>query len=69
VGRLATAALAAAPGPLLSARVELVPGPDGAPVVMELELTEPSLFLAVGERAVDRFAAAVRDAAVRPARR
>ena len=30
---------------LLYARVDLIPGPDGEPVVVELELTEPSLFL------------------------
>lgn len=31
---------------LLYARVDLVPGPDGDPVLLELELIEPSLFLA-----------------------
>ena len=31
--------------PLLYARVDLVADADGAPVVLELELTEPSLFL------------------------
>lgn len=30
--------------PLLYARVDTVPGPDGAPVLLELELTEPSLW-------------------------
>jgi hypothetical protein len=30
--------------PFLYARADLVPGPDGAPVLLELELTEPSLF-------------------------
>jgi hypothetical protein len=36
--------------PFLYARADLVPGPDGAPVLLELELTEPALFpeLAVG---------------------
>lgn len=42
---LARAVLAAAPGPLLYARVDVVPGPDGSPVLLELEATEPSLFL------------------------
>lgn len=28
----------------LYARVDLIPGPDGAPLILELELTEPSLF-------------------------
>jgi hypothetical protein len=45
--------------PLLYARVDLVPGPEGTPMVIELELTEPSLFLATSPRAADRFAAAV----------
>lgn len=31
--------------PLLYARVDTVPGPDGSPVLLELELTEPSLWL------------------------
>ena len=45
---------------LLYARVDMVPGPDGAPVLLELELTEPSLFLAHGAAgAADRFAAAI----------
>jgi glutathione synthase/RimK-type ligase-like ATP-grasp enzyme len=34
-------------GPLLYARVDLLPGPDG-PVLVEAELTEPSLFLDFG---------------------
>jgi glutathione synthase/RimK-type ligase-like ATP-grasp enzyme len=46
-------------GPLLYARVDLVPGADGAPQVIELELTEPSLNLAVADTAADRFADAV----------
>ncbi|GAA4684024.1 ATP-grasp domain-containing protein [Phytohabitans rumicis] len=55
-------ALAVAPGDphsLLYARVDLIPGPDDLPVVVELELTEPSLFLATAEGAADRLAAAV----------
>ena len=31
--------------PLLYARVDTVPGPDGAPLLLELELAEPSLWL------------------------
>jgi hypothetical protein len=60
---VARAALAAVPWPepLLYARVDLVPGPDGAPLLMELELTEPSLFLAQSPGAAARFAQAVRD--------
>lgn len=37
--------LTAAPKDLLYARVDLIPGPDGRPVLLELELAEPSLFL------------------------
>ncbi|WP_091463383.1 ATP-grasp domain-containing protein [Micromonospora inyonensis] len=54
--------LAAVPGGaerLLYARVDLIPGPDGTPVLVELELTEPSLFLGPAEGAADRFADAV----------
>jgi glutathione synthase/RimK-type ligase-like ATP-grasp enzyme len=40
---------------LLYARVDLLPGP----VVLEVELTEPSLFLGYAEGAVDRFADAI----------
>lgn len=53
------AAGVAGSGPLLYARVDLLPGPDGAPVVLELECTEPSFFFATAPDAVDRFAAAV----------
>lgn len=45
--------------PTLYARVDLIPGPDGDPVLVELELTEPSLFLDYAEGAADRFAAAI----------
>ncbi len=58
---VARAVLAATPGgrsPLF-ARVDLLPGPDGGPVLLELELTEPSLFFAHAEGAADRFAAAI----------
>jgi hypothetical protein len=55
-------ALAALPFPardLLYARVDLVPGADGEPVVVEVELTEPSLFLGTAEGAADRLASAI----------
>lgn len=53
--------LAAIPGGLVPAyaRVDLVPGPDGAPLLLELELTEPSVFLAHAAGAADRLAAAL----------
>lgn len=47
--------------PVLYARVDTVPGPDGQPMLMELEATEPYLFLEHDPPAADRFAAAVRD--------
>ncbi len=40
-------------------RIDLLPTDDG-PVLLELELTEPSLFLALGEGAPERAAAAFR---------
>lgn len=46
-------------GELLYARVDLVPGADGAPMVLEVELTEPSLFFAHDPQAAERFADAV----------
>jgi hypothetical protein len=47
-------------GAPLYARVDLVPGADGEPVLLELELTEPSLFLATDAGAPARVAAAIR---------
>jgi glutathione synthase/RimK-type ligase-like ATP-grasp enzyme len=44
---------------LAYARVDVVRGPDG-PLLLELELTEPSLFFAQGPGAAERFAAAIR---------
>jgi glutathione synthase/RimK-type ligase-like ATP-grasp enzyme len=52
---LGESALAAVPfdrDELLYARVDLLPGP----VVLEVELTEPSLFLGYGEGSAERFA-------------
>lgn len=45
-------------GDQLYCRVDLLPTPDG-PVVIELELTEPSLFLDRADGAADRFADAI----------
>jgi hypothetical protein len=52
---LAHRAVAAVQGDLLYARVDLAPGPDGAPMIMELELIEPSLFFPQGPSALDRL--------------
>jgi glutathione synthase/RimK-type ligase-like ATP-grasp enzyme len=55
------------PADLMYARVDLVPGSDGSPLLLELEITEPSMFLADGEGAAFRFAETIRDAAYRHA--
>lgn len=58
---VANRALAAVPGgaDLLYARVDLIPGPDGDPMIIELELTEPNLYLHHGEGSAERFAKAI----------
>jgi hypothetical protein len=59
---VARAAMASVPGGgehLLYARVDLIPGDDGAPVVIELELLEPSLFLAHVPGTAERLVAAI----------
>lgn len=43
----------------LYARVDLLPGPDGAPAIVEVELTEPSLFLSHAPGAPERLARAI----------
>lgn len=43
-------------GSLLYARVDLIPDADGTPRLVELELTEPSLFLSYSPGAPDRLA-------------
>lgn len=61
---IAERALAAVPFPreeLLYARVDVLPGP----CVLEVELTEPSLFLGYADGAVDRFADAIAAASQR----
>ena len=61
--QVAEAVLDAVPGGrerLLYARVDLVPGPSG-PELIELEVTEPDLYLALGERAAARLAEAIVD--------
>ena len=55
--RLAQKALAAAPAAATYARVDIVPDDEGALMIMELELIEPSLFL---DHAADRGAAFTR---------
>jgi glutathione synthase/RimK-type ligase-like ATP-grasp enzyme len=62
---LAERVLATVDMPMLYARVDMAPGPDGGPVIMELELVEPSLFFAQSPAALDRMVRAL----VREARR
>jgi O-ureido-D-serine cyclo-ligase len=54
---LAARVLAALPfaEPLLYARVDLLRDEDGSPVLLELELTEPSLFFAYAQGSVERY--------------
>jgi glutathione synthase/RimK-type ligase-like ATP-grasp enzyme len=59
---VAEATLDALPWPraaLLYARVDLVRGESGAPLLLELELAEPSLFLGLGSGAETRLAVAI----------
>lgn len=53
------AALATIAHDLLYARVDVAPGDDGTPVVMELELIEPSLFLKQHPPALERLVSAI----------
>lgn len=59
--RIAERTLAAMPfaQPLLYARVDLIHDAKGAPCVLELELTEPSLFFAHAAGSAGRFADAI----------
>lgn len=59
VAAAVTAEVARRYGDLLYARVDLLLGDDGTPVLLELELTEPSLFLGTAPGAPGRFAAAI----------
>jgi hypothetical protein len=49
-------------GPPLYARVDMVRGADGAPVLLELEAVEPHLYLDTAPGAAERFAAAIQRA-------
>jgi hypothetical protein len=51
--------LAAVPGPLLYARVDLARDELGRPHLMEIELMEPSLFVQDAPAAAARMAAAI----------
>ena len=58
--QVALAAMAAAPGRLTYARVDLVDW-EGAPVLIELEVIEPDLFLRDVPERVDRFVEVIRE--------
>jgi glutathione synthase/RimK-type ligase-like ATP-grasp enzyme len=58
VGARVLAALPFDPATLLYARIDLLPMPEG-PVVLEVELTEPSLFLSYDASAAARLAEAI----------
>lgn len=62
----AEAILAEVDEPLLYARVDLVRGLDGKPVLMELELVEPDLYLEYDPGGGTVFAAAVARSASKP---
>lgn len=63
---VAEATLAALPERPLYARVDVLPGLGGTPVLMEVEVLEPRLFLQECPEALDRFAdALVREAGAR----
>lgn len=72
---VASAALAAAaahlglPDPLLYGRVDVIRGLDGAPMVLELEISEPSLNLPFTDHGATRFAEALADRLHAKARR
>jgi O-ureido-D-serine cyclo-ligase len=65
--RVATRTLGAIPfaKPLLYARVDLIHDAEGVPRVLELELTEPSLFFAHADGSAARFAEEIRAVASR----
>ena len=52
---LARRAIEAVPGSLLYARIDMAPGPTGAPLIMELELIEPSLFFPQCPASLQRY--------------
>lgn len=56
VARAALAAITGGADRIAYARVDLVPGRSGEPLLIELELTEPSLFLGKAPGSADRLA-------------
>lgn len=56
---LVMAALPAKAEDLLYVRIDLVPAEDGSPLLIEVEVTEPRMFLEHGAGAAERFADAI----------
>lgn len=56
---LSARVVAATPRPTLYARVDVATGPDGAPLLQELEVIEPRLFLGASASAAERLAEAI----------
>jgi hypothetical protein len=54
---------------LLYARVDMVPGENGQPMLMEVELTEPSMFMVKAPGSQERFASAIAERAKKEAGR
>jgi hypothetical protein len=67
VGEAVLAALPFDASALAYARVDLLPGPGGEPLLLEVELTEPSLFLTYVPEAADRLAVHLRGLVARTA--
>jgi len=65
VAERALAAVPAGPDGLLYARVDLVPDARGEPLLLELELTEPTLYFARVPEAAERFATLIAERADR----
>lgn len=59
VAEAALRAIPGASGPLPYARVDMIPMADGKPMVMEVELIDPNLFLIRSEGSFSRFGAAI----------
>jgi hypothetical protein len=59
LARAAHTEIAARFGIPLYMRVDMATGPHGTPVIMELELTEPNLYLQLAPGSPERFATAI----------
>lgn len=62
-----SAAWTSRPEPLVYSRIDLIAGDDGEPLVLEVELVEPSFFFDTAPGSADRFVAAVLERLESPA--